>query len=44
MAIPGQVLPPAKYVFKLADNQSDRDIVQIFNEDQSKIITTILLG
>jgi len=36
------VLPAGKYVFKLLDSQSDRHIVQIFNEDQSEIYATIL--
>ena len=40
--IPGQVLPAGKYVFKLADSQSDRHIVQIFNEDRTKVLATIL--
>src|SRR5260370_41083166 len=42
VAIPGQVLPPGRYVFKLADPQSDRPIVQIFTEDQSALIATVL--
>lgn len=42
VAVPGQVLPPGRYVFKLADSQSDHHIVQIFTEDQSQIVTTIL--
>ena len=29
VAVPGQVLAPGTYVFKLADSQSDRHIVQI---------------
>ena len=39
--IPSQVLSPGTYVFKLADSQSDRHIVQIFTEDQSKLVATI---
>jgi len=35
-------LDPGKYVFKLADSQSNRHIVQIFNSDESDIITTVL--
>ncbi len=42
VAIPGQVLQPGSYVFKLADSQSDRHIVQIFAVDQHQLITTIL--
>jgi hypothetical protein len=40
--IPGQVLPAGTYVFKLADSVSDRHIVQIWTEDQSQLIATIL--
>src|SRR5258708_34019173 len=42
VAIPGQVLQPGSYVFKLADSQSDRHIVQIFPVDQHQLIATIL--
>ena len=42
LAIPGTVLQPGKYVIKLADSQSNRHIVQVFNEDESKLQTTIL--
>ena len=42
VAVPGQVLQPGSYVFKLADSQSDRHIVQIFTEDERQLITTIL--
>jgi len=40
--VPGRVLPAGEYVFKLADSQTNRNIVQILNEDQSQIITTVL--
>src|SRR6476660_3089765 len=43
--VPGvgaQTLPAGTYVFKILDSQSDRHIVQIFNEDQSHLFTTIL--
>ena len=36
------VLPAGTYVFKILDSQSDRHIVQIFNEDETKIYATIL--
>jgi hypothetical protein len=42
MQVPKTVLQPGKYVFKLADSQSDRHIVQIFDADEKNIITTIL--
>jgi len=38
----GQVLPAGTYVFKLLDSPYDRDIVQIFNEDQTHVYATIL--
>jgi hypothetical protein len=40
--VPGKVLPPGTYVFKLLDSSSNRHIVQIFNEDHTSLITTIL--
>jgi flagellar basal body-associated protein FliL len=35
-------LPAGTYLFKLMDSSSDRNIVQIFNEDGTHIYTTIL--
>jgi LPXTG-motif cell wall-anchored protein len=40
--IPGQILPAGTYTFVLLDSPSDRHIVQIFDADGSKIITTVL--
>lgn len=40
--VPNLVLPAGTYVIKLLDSPSDRHIVQIFNEDQSHLFTTIL--
>ncbi len=40
--IPGQVLPPGTYVFKLATSPSHRHIVQIWNEDETQILATVL--
>jgi hypothetical protein len=40
--IPGQVLPAGTYVFKLADNPTDRHIVQVWNADEGQILATIL--
>ena len=42
LEIPGKVLAPGTYIFKLADSQSDRHIVQIFAVDQHQLIATIL--
>jgi hypothetical protein len=43
--VPGKLLEAGKYVFRLADSESDRNIVQIFSEDASgdqKFVTTVL--
>ena len=37
-----RVLPAGTYVFKLINSSSNRHIVQIFNEDQTRIFATIL--
>lgn len=37
-----RVLPAGTYVFKLMDSSSNRHVVQIFNEDQSHIIDTVI--
>src|ERR1700726_1399907 len=36
------VLPAGTYVFKILDSQSDRHIVQIFNQDETTVYATIL--
>jgi hypothetical protein len=43
--VPGvgaQTLPAGTYVFRIADALGDRHIVQIFNEAQDHVYTTIL--
>ncbi|HEY3940211.1 MAG TPA: LPXTG cell wall anchor domain-containing protein [Bryobacteraceae bacterium] len=40
--VPGQVLLPGSYVFKLLNTQSDRHIVQVFNKDQTHLYGTFL--
>lgn len=40
--IPGKVLTPGTYVFKLLNNSSDRNIVEIFNKDQTQLYATIM--
>ena len=37
-----QVLPAGTYVFRLLDSLSDRNIVQVFNKDESHVYATIL--
>lgn len=41
VAIPGQVLPPGTYVFKLAGT-TDRSVVQIWDADQSYLYATLM--
>jgi len=40
--VPNKVLQPGKYVMKLLDSPSNRHIVQIFDENEQHLITTIL--
>ena len=43
--VPGvdaQILPAGTYVFKVLDSFGDRNIVQIFNADETHVFTTIL--
>jgi hypothetical protein len=40
--VPGKVLPAGTYVFKLLDSVSSRDIVQIFDKNESRLYSTIL--
>lgn len=43
--VPGvgaQILPPGTYVFKVLNAASDRHTIQIFNADETKVLTTVL--
>lgn len=40
--VPGMVLAAGTYWFTLADSESDRNIVQIWNADRTQLVTTIL--
>jgi hypothetical protein len=40
--VPHMTLPAGTYVFKLLDSPSNRDIVQIFNKEETHLYTTIL--
>jgi hypothetical protein len=40
--VPGKVLPAGTYIFKLLDSTSNRHVVQIFNEDHTSLITTVM--
>jgi hypothetical protein len=40
--IPGRVLPAGTYWFVLLDSVANRDVVQVFNSDQSELYATII--
>jgi hypothetical protein len=40
--IPGKALPAGTYVFKLLDSTGNRNIVQIYDKDEKKLLGTIL--
>jgi hypothetical protein len=40
--VPGTTLAAGTYVFRLLDSQSNRHIVQIYNDDHTRLITTVL--
>lgn len=42
LQLPNVVLEPGTYVFKLLDSSGDRHIVQVFNKEESHLVTTIL--
>jgi hypothetical protein len=39
--IPGQILPPGTYVFKLVNLPANRNLVQIMSEDESFVFATV---
>lgn len=39
--VPGQALPAGTYLFRLADNGADLNVVQIFNSDGTKLYATL---
>jgi len=40
--VPGAILPPGRYVFKLLDSPSNRHIVQILNDSENHVYSTNL--
>jgi len=40
--LPGVALPAGTYVFKLADTSGDRNIVQVFDKDQTHVLATFV--
>ncbi len=42
VAVPGKVLTAGTYTFTILDSFANRNIVQIWNEDKTELITTVL--
>jgi outer membrane biosynthesis protein TonB len=42
LQIPGAVLTPGKYVFKLMDSSANRHIVRVLKEDETTVVNTII--
>jgi len=40
--VPGKVLPAGTYMFRLLDTAGDRNVVEIFNADQTRLEDTVL--
>jgi hypothetical protein len=40
--LPGKVLPPGTYVFRILDTASDRHIVQVFDKDEKHLYATVV--
>ena len=42
VSLPGVTLPAGTYLFRLADTQASRNVVQIFDRDRTKIFATLI--
>jgi len=42
MEIPGQVLPPGTYVFRILDVVGSRNVMQVTNQEETKVFATII--
>jgi hypothetical protein len=42
VSVPGVVLPAGEYLFRLADSNTSRNIVQIYDKDRTKIFATLI--
>src|SRR5688500_19038812 len=42
VSVPGTVLPAGEYLFRLADSNTNRNVVQIFTKDRAKILATLI--
>jgi hypothetical protein len=40
--VPGATLPAGKYVFKLVESNANRHVVQVFNERENHVFTTVI--
>lgn len=40
--IPGKVLPAGTYVFQLMDNPANRDVVEIYNRDRTRLYAVVM--
>jgi hypothetical protein len=40
--IPGKVLPAGIYVFKLADISGERNVIQVWNADETDLLATVM--
>ena len=42
VSIPGKTLPAGTYTFKIADSPANRNIVQVFDKDEMRLLATLL--
>jgi hypothetical protein len=42
VSIPGATLPAGAYTFKLLDSAAQRNVIQVFDRDQTKVLATII--
>jgi len=42
VSVPGMTLPAGTYTFRIMDSNTDRHVVQIFNQEGTQLMTTIL--
>jgi hypothetical protein len=42
VSVPGVVLPAGEYLFRLADSNTNRNVVQIYDKDRTKIFATLI--
>jgi hypothetical protein len=40
--VPGRVLLPGSYTFKLADSEANRQLVEIYNNSNDHLVTTVM--